>query len=237
MFRIPLSLFFIVFCITVHALPVRDSITEMRQVGPFKQIKVGHGIALVLTQSDRVSVRVSAADSNFLQSIKTEVQDGVLKIYHAAPSMKDITTRGKKLSVAVSIASLEKLTAHSGSSVKTVGIFKVPSMQVNVASGATFNGRLAIENLEINAATGATLYLEGNTARLKLLATTGAVVKAADFVSQKADVRSTTGARVELMVNDALDVYASTGGNILYKGSGSIHKVHNELGGVIRKLD
>ena len=60
---------------------INDANAEKRTAGGYHAVEVSGGIDLYLSQGDE-SVAVSASETKFRDRIKTEVKDGVLKIYY-----------------------------------------------------------------------------------------------------------------------------------------------------------
>ena len=59
---------------------IKDANAEKRNVSGYHGVEVSGGIDLFLSQGEE-SVAVSASDTKYRDRIKTEVKDGVLKIY------------------------------------------------------------------------------------------------------------------------------------------------------------
>ena len=101
---------------TAQIKEVNDPNAELRQVKGFTAIKVSHAIDLFLSQSDQEVVAVSASKEEYRNRIKTEVENGVLKIWYDNPPK---WSRGdKKLRAYVSFKTLSKLQASGASDVK-----------------------------------------------------------------------------------------------------------------------
>ena len=111
---------------------IEDPNAETRTVKPFRSIKVTDGIDLYLTQSNEDKVVVSASRDEYRSRLKTEVEDGQLKIYYDRESFSDWTSTGKKLKVYISFKTLDKLTAHDGSSVTVEGGIKEEWLSLDV---------------------------------------------------------------------------------------------------------
>jgi Putative auto-transporter adhesin, head GIN domain len=70
-----------------------------------------------------------------------------------------------------------------------------------------------------------------------LNASTGAKISAYDLSSGKADLRCTTGGKIEITVNEEMKVDASTGGNIHYKGDAKMTDINTRLGSKVKKIN
>ena len=86
----------IVLFATAQETKIEDPNAENRTIKPFHSVKVGDGIDLYLSQSTEESVVASASREEYRNRLKTEVEDGLLKIYYDRESFSDWTSSGKK---------------------------------------------------------------------------------------------------------------------------------------------
>ncbi|MBX9785694.1 MAG: DUF2807 domain-containing protein [Chitinophagaceae bacterium] len=221
--------------LTAQDATFNDANAEKRSVKPFRSIKVADGIDLYLSQGAEESVAVSASRDEYLNRLKTEVVDGVLKIYYDRESLNDWTSGGKKLKAYVSFKTLDKLTASAGADVYVQGTIKEELLSFYLNSGAQFKGKLEAGKIIAEVESGAKLEVDGNAGTFNVNASSGGRVAAYSLSTGKADIRCTTGAKIEVTVNDEMKVDASTGGNIHYKGDAKIVEMNTRLGSVVKK--
>lgn len=214
-----------------------DANAEKRTVKPFRSIKVADGIDLYLSQGNEESVAVSASRYEYRNRLKTEVVDGVLKIYYDRESLNDWTSSGKKLKAYVSFKTLDKLTASAGAEVLVQGTIKEELVSLYLNSGAQFKGNIEAGKIIAEVESGAKLEVNGNTGTFNVNANSGGRVAAYSLSAGKADIRCTSGAKIEITVNDEMKVDASTGGNIHYKGDAKIVEMSTRFGSVVKKTN
>lgn len=213
-----------------------DNSVEKRTVKPFRSIKVSDGIDLYLSQGNEESVAVSASKDEFMDRLKTEVEDGVLKIYYERASLNNWTvSNNKRLKAYVSFKTLDKLTASSGSDVIVKGIIKEELMSLNVSSGANFKGTVEVGKLIVEASSGAKIEIDGSAQIFTVTASSGAKIEAYSLDASKADVRSTSGAKIVVTAKDEMKLSSSSGGTIHYKGNPKITELNTRFGSVIHK--
>jgi hypothetical protein len=215
----------------------KDANAEKRTVKPFRSIKVTDGIDVYLSQGNEESVAVSASRDEYRSRIKTDVTDGVLKISYDRESLNDWTSNGKKLIAYISLKTLDKLTASAGAEVFIQGILKEDVVSVYLNSGAQLKGKIEAGKLIAEVESGAKLEIDGSAGNFNINANTGAKVAAYSLRAGKADIRCSTGAKIELTVNEEMKVDASTGGNIHYKGEAKIVEMNTRLGSVVKKTN
>jgi hypothetical protein len=214
-----------------------DEHVEKRSVKPFRSIKVGDGIDLYLSQGGEESVAVSASRDEYKMRLKTEVVNDVLKIYYDRESLNDWTSGGKKLKAYVSFKTLDQLTASAGAEVHIQGIIKEEVLNIFLYSGAMLKGKIEAGKLLMEVESGANATISGSAGEVHMNVNSGAKVAAYDLEAGKADLRCTTGAKIEATVNDDLKVDATTGGNIHYKGNARLSDIHTRLGGSVKKIN
>lgn len=214
-----------------------DANAEKRTVKAFRAIKVTDGIDLFLSQGNEESVAVSASRDEYRNRIKTEVVDDVLKISYDRESLNDWTSGGKKLKAYVSFKTLDKITASAGAEVMIQGTIKEEVLTVFLNSGAILKGKIEAGKMIMEAESGAHATLSGSSGAFNLNANSGAKVSAYELSTGKADLRCTTGGKIEVTVNEEMKVNASTGGNIHYKGEAKITDVNTSIGARVKKVN
>ena len=102
---------------------INDPNAEKRNVSGFHQVEVGGGIDLYLSEGDETVV-VSAADSRFRDKIRTEVKNGVLKIWYDYKTGFHFESGNKKMKAYVSYKSLDRVEGSGGSDVFVDGVLR-----------------------------------------------------------------------------------------------------------------
>lgn len=213
-----------------------DNSVEKRTVKPFRSIKVGDGIDLYLSQGAEESVAVSASKDEYMDRVKTEVEEGVLKIYYDRGSLNNWSmSNNKRLKAYVSFKTLDKLTATSGSEVIVKGIIKEDLISLYLSSGANFKGTVNAGKLIVEAESGAKIEIDGSAFVFSVTASSGAKIEAYMLQAGKADVRSTSGAKIEVTAKEEMKLSSSSGGTIHYKGNAKITELNTRFGTVIHK--
>src|SRR5215467_462604 len=95
---------------------INDPNAEVRSAKDFHAIEVSHAINLYLTQGDEEAVAVSAKDIKYRDHIRTEVKNGVLKIWYENDHW-NWNSGNKGLKAYVSFKNISKLTASGASDV------------------------------------------------------------------------------------------------------------------------
>ncbi|MEP6466314.1 MAG: head GIN domain-containing protein [Parafilimonas sp.] len=228
-------LFFAAF-LSAQNTVVHDANAEVRKITSFHAIEVSNGIDLIITQSNEEAVAVSAPTTDVRNLIKTEVENGKLKIYFDNQGRKNWNNSNKKdLKAYVSFKNLDGLEANSGADVSTDGSINVSTMNISLSSGAGFDGNVTASNLDIDQSSGSDMHIKGKVADLKISTSSGANFNGYDLVSETCNADASSGSGIEITVNKELQAKASSGGGINYKGDGSVTSVSNSSGGKVKK--
>jgi Putative auto-transporter adhesin, head GIN domain len=216
---------------------INDPNAEARSVGSFHGIKVSHGIELVLKQGNSEAVAVSASEKQYRDRIKTEVVNGVLKIYYDNDHWwKGWNSNGKKLKAYVSCKEIDRLDGSSGSYTLIDGTLTVPgSLAIQLSSGAEIKGDIKSGSLSFDQSSGSTAHVSGRSQSLSVQTSSGAGFYGFDLASDKCDADASSGGTIHITVNKELSAEASSGGGIHYKGDGVITKVSTSSGGSVKK--
>jgi hypothetical protein len=230
-----LPFLFSVVLLTAQNTVVHDANAEVRKVGSFHAIQVSNGINLIITQSDEEAVAVSASSPDIRSRIKTEVEDGKLKIYFDNRGEKNWNNSKAKLKAYVSFKNIDALEANSGADASTNGNINVSNLDISLSSGADFDGMVTASHLNIDQRSGSDKHIKGKVSDLKITTSSGSDFNGYDLVSETCKADASSGSGIEVTVNKELQARASSGGDINYKGSGVITNVSNSSGGKVKK--
>jgi len=207
----------------------RNVVSQDRSIASdFDAIRSSHGIDVQLTIGSEVSLRVEA-DENLHDVIRTEVEDGVLRIY----SKKNVYS-SKKRTVYVTANEMNEIRATSGSSVTSENTIKTEDLIVKTTSGAHVNLTVDTENTSCSSTSGSNIRLSGKTDKLTASSTSGANVKAKDLEAKICEARATSGSVMSVYASQELDAKATSGGNIRCSGDPEVVKKNSSSGGSIR---
>jgi len=200
---------------------INDANAEKRNVSGFHAIEVGGGIDLYLSQGEEV-VAVSASKNEYRARIKTEVKNGVLKIWYEWNSNLRFDWSNHKLKAYVSFKDIDRLEGSGGSDISIDGSIKVAKLALEISGGSDFDGKVETSELEIQASGGSDVRISGKATRLAIDASGGSDFKGYDLASDICNVEASGGSDVQVTVNKELSANASGGSDVYYKGTGLI---------------
>jgi hypothetical protein len=203
--------------------------------GAFIALTVSDGIDVYLTQGETESVSVSASDEKFLPRFKTEVDNGVLKLYYDNKGINWGIHISRKLKAYVTFKKLEKISASGGSSVRADGKLLLENLDMKFTSGSHFDGTVDAKSLNVEQNSGSGIGISGRAERIKVECSSGSLFKGYELSVDYCDAKASSGAGVHITINKELTAKATSGGGIRYRGSALIREVNASSGGIVKK--
>lgn len=216
---------------------INDPNAEVRNVSGFHAIKVSNAIDLYLSQSNTEAVAVSASETKYRDRIRTEVENGVLKIWFDHDNnWKLWNTEKKKLKAYVSFKTLDKLVASGACDVTVDGVIRTNSLVINLSGASDFKGAIEANTIDIaqSGASDATVT-GGRVTNLKV-----EVFGASDFngyglTAETCEARATGASDIKINVSKELTARASGASSVSYKGSGVVRSMQSSGASSINK--
>jgi ribosomal protein S6E (S10) len=214
---------------------INDANAERRSIKSFHAIKVSGGIDLYISEGDEASA-VSARDVETRNYIKTEVVDGVLKIWFEWKSGRNIFAgTNKQLKAYVSYRKLDALSASGGCDVIVDGTITQNNLNINISGGSDFKGKVAVQDLQVESSGGSDVDIAGKASRLNVDVSGGSDFNGYDLITETTSVEASGGSDVEVTVNKDLSARASGGSDVFYKGNASVSEVKSSGSSSVKK--
>jgi hypothetical protein len=205
-------------CQNSHSQFIKGSgnvIKTDRPVSSFQVVEVQDGIDLYITQNNSESLQVEA-DENLHQYIKTEIEQGVLKIY-----LSKIIWKSQVIKVHLSIKNITGLSASGGSDVESIGVLNLEELSVICSGGSDAKLNVNVDKLKFKASGGSDGYLSGTAKSFLGKASGGSDILAFDLNAVDCYVEVNGGSDAEVNVSGILNASGSGGSDISYKGTPS----------------
>lgn len=234
--------------------PISDNTSSVRNVENFHGIDISSGVIVDFTQGNDRKVEV-IADADKMQYVKTKVENGILKVSIDRSSNKNM--RFKKLLVNIQNPNLDDLYVSSGSIFKTKNRVSDEKLNAQINSGAIVTADLDYQNIVVQANSGSVLTLDLNAKEFDFSGNSGMIINAkgsAENVSFKlnsgascnaqnleaknVNVDVNSGAIAKVNATSKLDVVASSGAIVQYKGNPEVtSNMKKSSGAIIKKID
>ena len=208
-------------------LVISDPNVVMRKdVKGFHAISVSSAIDLYLSQGGEEVVAVSAEDMIWRDRIKTEVVNGVLKIY--VEGRKWIWSGGnKRMRAYVSFTMLDKLTASGASNVYVDGVITGGDLDLSLSGASDFKGAVKLTGLTVRQSGASDLRISGMVAGLTTVELSGASdLKGYELATDQCEAHVSGASDVRITVNRELRAHASGASGVYYKGEALVRESH-----------
>lgn len=204
-------------------------ISETRSLPAFTGIAVSSGIEVELKSGTSASVIVEA-DDNVIESIETTVNNGQLTIRARSMNFNNV-----HMKVLISAAGITRLKASGGAEIQVKDkLVSDTKIDCQASGGASIEGYLDAPELSIDASGGADITLAGRTRDLVVEASGGASINAEKILSEQTKANVSSGASAHVHSSVSLDAHASSGGELYYRGGGTLIKSESSGGTVER---
>jgi Putative auto-transporter adhesin, head GIN domain len=215
---------------------INDANAEKRNVSGFTAIKVSGGIDLFLNQGDEEAVAVSASEDKYRNRIKTEVSDGLLRIWFDGDGINWGWVSNKKLRAYVSVKTLKKLEASGASDVIVSGTLKGGDMEMHFSGASDFKGALDASTLKIRISGASDMTVSGTAGTLEIGASGASDFKGYNFSVDNCDATASGASDIKITVNKEMNANATGASDIRMKGNGVIRKTSNNGASSVKKI-
>lgn len=213
---------------------INDANAEKRSASSYHAIEVSGGIDLFLSQGEE-SVAVSASESKYRDRIKTEVNNGVLKIWYDTKSNVNMDWGNRKMKAYVSFKTLDKLRGSGGSDIQVDGSIKTTELDLAVSGGSDFIGKVEANELKVNTSGGSDVKISGTVIKLAIDASGGSDFNGYDLAADVCNLEASGGSDVHITINKELSAEASGGSDVFYKGNGTVREMRSSGSSSIKK--
>ncbi len=204
--------------------------TQERNISEdFTGIKVSQGIDVYLTSNNSTKLTVEA-DENIIDLLRTEVDDGTLKIYFD----KNVW-RATSRKVYLSVPTINSVITTSGATVKFENTLKTDKLVLRATSGADIYAYVDVTDLQSKTTSGADIKIKGLAKNFEASATSGSDIKATDLKADYVTARVTSGADIKVYAIKEINAKATSGGDIKYSGNPKVVNKTKNSGGHIRR--
>ena len=207
----------------------RVVIEQKRQLPAFDQIRIKDQIKVSFRQDSVYSIWVKA-DSNIVDHLVTKVEGHELQIY-----MDEMVRRARKREVEISAPKLSRLKALEGSVFRTENNLQAENFEAHVLAGSQLHLNINCNELLTNFTAGSQGNFEGQANFFKTTANAGSIINAHEMEAQKCEINANAGCIVKVHVSKSLDVNASSGSMINYRGEPRIENLNLSSGAQIKQ--
>jgi len=193
-----------------------NEISETRKFGEFDRISVSGGYKVVLKQDSSFGIKITA-DDNLLKYIKTEVDNGKLKIY----SRRSFCNKGQMV-INIGLKNLKELKATGGIEISSVGKINTKDIAFKLTGATKLSVELNAENVTTTGSGATEVNLRG-IAKSHIIDLSGSgKVNALDFAVNNCDIQTAGVGESKVNVANILNIHSSGASSVKYKGNPQI---------------
>jgi hypothetical protein len=203
-------------------------VKQERNISGFDKISVSTGIEVILKQ-DTFEKVVVEVDENIQEILKTEVDDGKLKIY-----LEEGVSHAKTMKVYVTVKQLNSLAASSGSEVKTVNGISAENLTISSSSGSEVAMEVNCSMVTADSSSGSQMTLSGTSMAIKAKSSSGSELDASKLITQNGEASASSGSNLDVHVNKEIKAHASSGSDVTVTGNPGTRDSESSSGGSVR---
>ncbi len=201
---------------------INDKNAEVRTVGSFHGIKISNAFDLIIQQGNQEAVVVSASDEKLNSRIKTEVTNGILRIWYDNESVWKWSNENRKLKAYISVKNLDFLEVSGACDVKIDGELKGSKLKVSLNGASSLKGELNYTDLVFEQNGASDSNIRGRVTNLEIKVRGASDFKGFDLITENCKAEAFGASDIRITVNKDLKVNASGASEVEYKGSALI---------------
>ena len=208
---------------------IDDPNAEPREAKNFHAISISNAFDVFISQGNEEAVAVSASEEKYRQSIRTEIRDGVLKIWFEKNGKfwNGFNQGGMKLRAYISFKNIDKLSVSGACDIHVSGTINADDLTIHLSGASDFKegGKINAKKLSIDATGASDMNISGSANELHIEATGASDFKGFDFVTDYCDAKVSGASTINITVNKELSAHATGASNVNYKGDGLIREI------------
>lgn len=207
--------------------------SEVRDLTSFNAIEVDGVFNIILSQSDKESIKVET-DENILPLIITLVENGVLKI-----KMKDNTSveKMKKIDIYVTLAEISKLNTNGVGSLKCANKLRLKEFELDSKGVGSTELNLNAEKLIIHSEIVGALKLSGIVKDVIINHSGIGLISAFDLKAENLNLNSEGAGAAEVYASNELSIDVNGIGSVKYKGNPKTKNIKKEGIGKVESVE
>lgn len=209
-----------------------DNITsETINVGVFNEIEVSSGLKVSLQKGDVQKVEVTA-NENLHKSIEVKVIENELKITKQSGVNFDSKAN---VTIVVTYTNLEGVDGTGNSNITFVKPFNGDKLEIELTGSSSLSGEIITRKLDADLAGTSLIDIIGSASEYELDLNGGSIAKSFSFVAENFDGDFNGGSNAELTINKNIELEATGGSQLNYKGNATILEQKLTGGSTINK--
>ena len=231
---------------------VYDANAEKRNVGEFNALDISSAITVYISQGNETGVAISVENGE-KDKVKTEVRNGVLKIYVESGFWG--SWRDSRVKAYVTVKQLQKIIASGASSIRITDKLTAGHLKIGLSGASNLKGEINADELKFELTGASTIHstihakstefgisgastanLTGNTGELDVEASGASNFKAFDLVAEICGAEASGASSVRVNCTKHFNkLQASGASSIHYKGTAEVKNFESSGASSIKK--
>ena len=214
---------------------INDPNAELRKTEGFHGIRGSSGIDIIIKQGTEQAVVVSAAELKVRDRIRTEVKEGILRIWYDYEGLKVNWKENKRLKAYISVTNLDLLHMSGACDVKIDGLLKGDRLVLELSGASSLKGQLVYNTVRVEQSGAADCNLSGKVTDLIVSASGASDFKGFELVADNCQAEASGASDIKITVNKDLKVQASGASDVDYRGTAVISSFSSSGASSVRK--
>lgn len=220
---------------SVSQYVVHDANAEERKVDQFNSIEVSNALTVYLTQGSSQAVAVSAVDEKSRDKIKTEVKNGVLKIYVETSFLKSFNWNDKKMKAYITCTQLKNIELSGATVVNIPDKISSKELNIDLSGASSIKGKLEINDLKVELSGASSANLKGSASQAKIVASGASSFNSYELEIDNCKAQSSGASSVKIATSKELTAKATGASSIYYKGDPTMKGFESSGSSTIKK--
>lgn len=216
---------------------VHDVNAEARTIGSFKGIQVSGGITVYLSQGTTEAIAISTDEAKNNNKVKTEVKNGILKIYMENGSWNTWSWKSKSVKAYVTVKNLESIEASGACAVRLSDNLNTNNLKLDLSGASSFKGDITANTIRLDLSGASSATISGKATNAIIDASGASSIKAYDFEVEDCKAEASGASSIGVGVSKNLQAEASGASSIRYKGDPAIKNIAATGASSVKKKD
>ncbi len=217
-----ISVMFFTACTKEEIIPSDQVTARTFELQDFEELQINDPFTVFVNFSDsHQELRIEASD-NLHSHIEVTQDNNRLRI-----KLEDHTQlKGMNavLKVYLTTDKFSKIEAIGAANINLVNDWNTTNAKVEIAGASSLTGHIDCNHFDANLSGASKLKIAGKSSTCEINATGGSEMDTFDFQTEKLETKLNGASTVTITVNDQLEVDASGGSRVYYKGDGIVTK-------------
>ena len=214
------ALFLVLVACMLHLSAIAQT-KQTRKTGNFEGISASGAVNVILRQGNETSVVVEAREEA-LKYLKTEVDNGILKIYRDKDfNWRDLmgSNNDGKVNVYITCPRLRAVTVSGASNMRSESAFTADDFKLQSSGASDITMSVRAKSLDVSCSGASDIKLSGQADRQKVNVSGGSEYQAYSLQSRTANIHASGASEAYVSVDGEVTASASGASDIRYKGN------------------